>query len=54
MLRSSVRHLPGLFAQEVAGMGHRRIEMFQYRQVLVRMRAGDTVREIARSGSPTW
>ena len=24
--------------------------MFQYRQVLVRMRAGDTVREIARSG----
>ena len=24
--------------------------MFQYRQVLVRMRAGDSVREIARSG----
>jgi len=24
--------------------------MFQYRQVLVRLRAGDTVREIARSG----
>jgi transposase len=31
-------------------MGRRRIEMFQYRQVLVRLRAGDTVREIARSG----
>ena len=31
-------------------MGRRRIEMFQYRQVLVRMRAGDSVREIARSG----
>ncbi|MFT7775305.1 hypothetical protein [Roseateles sp.] len=24
--------------------------MFQYRQVLVRLRAGDTAREIARSG----
>ena len=24
--------------------------MFQFRQVLVRLRAGDTVREIARSG----
>ena len=31
-------------------MGRRRIEMFQYRQVLVRMRAGDSVRQIARSG----
>lgn len=31
-------------------MGRRRIEMFQYRQVLVRMRAGDSVREIARCG----
>lgn len=30
-------------------MGRRRIEMFQYRQVLVRLRAGDSVREIARS-----
>jgi hypothetical protein len=26
------------------------IEMFQFRQVLVRLRAGDTAREIARSG----
>ena len=31
-------------------MSRRRIEMFQYRQVLVRLRAGDSVREIARSG----
>lgn len=31
-------------------MGRRRFEMFQYRQVLVRLRAGDSVREIARSG----
>ncbi|MDH5205742.1 MAG: IS21 family transposase [Hylemonella sp.] len=31
-------------------MSRRRFEMFQYRQVLVRMRAGDSVREIARSG----
>ena len=31
-------------------MGRRRIEMFQYRQVLVRLRAGDSVREVARSG----
>ena len=30
-------------------MGRRRIEMFQYRQVLVRLRQGDTDREIARS-----
>jgi transposase len=36
--------------KEVAVVGRRRIEMFQYRQVLVRLRAGDTVREIARSG----
>jgi len=33
-----------------AAVGRRRIEMFQYRQVLVRLRAGDAVREIARSG----
>ena len=45
------RGLPsGLFAREVAAVGRRRIEMFQYRQVLVRLRAGDTVREIARCG----
>ena len=31
-------------------MGRRRIEMFQFRQVLVRLRAGDRAREIARSG----
>jgi uncharacterized C2H2 Zn-finger protein len=31
-------------------MGRGRIEMFQYRQVLVRLRAGDSVREIARCG----
>jgi hypothetical protein len=30
-------------------MGRRRIEMFQYRQVLVRLRQGDSEREIARS-----
>ena len=30
-------------------MGRRRIEMFQYRQVLVRLRQGDTDRQIARS-----
>jgi hypothetical protein len=30
-------------------MGRRRIEMFQYRQALVRLRAGHPVREIARS-----
>jgi transposase len=34
--------------EEVA-VGRRRIEMFQYRQVLVRLRAGDSEREIARS-----
>jgi transposase len=33
-----------------APMGRRRIEMFQYRHALVRLRAGDSVREIARSG----
>jgi transposase len=38
-----------LLAKE-APMGRRRIEMFQYRQALVRLRAGDSVREIARSG----
>lgn len=32
-------------------MARRKIEMFQYRQVLVRMRRGDTDREIARSKS---
>lgn len=31
-------------------MGRRRIEMFQYRQVLVRLRAGDSERELARGG----
>ena len=31
-------------------MGRRRFELFQYRQVLVRLRAGDSVREVARSG----
>ena len=31
-------------------MGRRRIELFQYRQVLVRLRAGDSLRDIARSG----
>ena len=30
-------------------MGRRRFEMFQYRHVLVRLRAGDSVREIARA-----
>jgi len=29
---------------------NRRFEMFQYRQALVRMRQGDTDRDIARSG----
>lgn len=31
-------------------MSNRRFEMYQYRQVLVRMRQGDTDREIARTG----
>jgi len=31
-------------------MANRRFEMYQYRQVLVRMRLGDTDRAIARSG----
>ena len=30
-------------------MSRRRFEMFQYRQVIVRLRQGDTDREIARS-----
>jgi hypothetical protein len=30
-------------------MGRRRIEMFQYRQVLARLRQGDSERDIARS-----
>jgi len=30
-------------------MGNRRFEMYQYRQVLVRMRQGDSDRDIARS-----
>jgi hypothetical protein len=38
-----------LLAKE-APVGRRRIEMFQYRQVLLRLRAGDSVREIARAG----
>lgn len=31
-------------------MGNRRFEMFEYRQVLLRMRGGDSDREIARAG----
>ena len=31
-------------------MARRRIEMFQYRQALLRLRQGDSEREIARSG----
>lgn len=31
-------------------MGRRKIEMYQYRQVVIRLRAGDTDREIARLG----
>jgi hypothetical protein len=31
-------------------VGRRRIETFQYRQVLVRLRAGDSEREMARTG----
>ena len=31
-------------------MSKRRFEMYQYRQVLLRMRQGDSDREIARSG----
>ncbi len=31
-------------------MGRRRIEIFHYRQVLVRLRAGESERDIARSG----
>lgn len=31
-------------------MGRRRFEMFQYRQVLVRLREGDSDRDIARGG----
>jgi hypothetical protein len=31
-------------------VARRRIEMFEYRHALVRLRAGDTLREIARSG----
>jgi len=30
-------------------MSHRRFEMYQYRQVLARMRQGDSDRDIARS-----
>jgi hypothetical protein len=39
-LCSPTRYLPGFFAQEKAPWVARRIEMFQYRQVLVRLRAG--------------
>ena len=47
----SIHGLPSrLLAEEVAAVGRRRIEMLQCRQLLVRLRAGDTVREIARSG----
>jgi transposase len=38
-----------LFSKEEP-VGRRRFEMFQYRQALVRLRAGDSVRTIARSG----
>lgn len=31
-------------------MSRRRFEMLQYRQVLVRLRAGDSERDIARAG----
>ncbi len=31
-------------------MGRRRIEMFRYRQALVRLHEGDSDRQIARSG----
>jgi hypothetical protein len=31
-------------------MSNRRFEVFEYRQVLVRMRQGDSIRSIARSG----
>jgi hypothetical protein len=31
-------------------MANRRFEMYEYRQVLVRMRSGDSDRQIARRG----
>ncbi len=34
-------------------MVNRRFELFEYRQVLVRMRQGDSDRDIARGGSVT-
>jgi len=34
-------------------MGRRRIEMHHYRQALMRMRQGDSDRDIAKSGAPS-
>ena len=45
--RYPLGHQPGAEGMTVA---RRRFEMFQYRQILVRLRQGDTDREIARSG----
>ena len=42
--------LPGAFAQAEMPVANRRFEMFEYRQVLTRMRLGDTDRAIARAG----
>jgi hypothetical protein len=40
--------LPAFLSE--AAMSKRRFEMYQYRQILVRMRQGDSDRDIARSG----
>jgi hypothetical protein len=45
--RYPLGHQPDAEGQAVA---RRRFEMFQFRQILVRLRQGDTDREIARSG----
>ena len=45
--RYPLEHQPDAEGQAVA---RRRFEMFQFRQILVRLRQGDTDREIARSG----
>ena len=42
--------LPGAFAQGEMPVANRRFEMFEYRQLLTRMRLGDTDRAIARVG----
>jgi len=47
--RSGAATVDFLYGVEEQAMGRRRIEMFQYRQVLVRLRQGDSEREIARS-----